>query len=171
MIIVLVVVVLAGLAFTAMQNNNNNPNPVASASADPGAIQAQIVSTATQFGIDPSLALAVAQQESGMRQFNATGGVLTSKAGALGVFQLEPATAQGLGVDPTDTTQNIQGGVQYLAQLLGKYQGDVNLTLAAYNAGPGNVDKYGGIPPFPETQAYVASVQALQQNQFASYAS
>jgi hypothetical protein len=76
------------------------------------------------------------------------------------LFQLLPSTAAGLGVDPNDPLQNIQGGVEYLSNLLNEYNGDVSLALAAYNAGPGNVAKYGGIPPFPETQNYVASILA-----------
>lgn len=115
-------------------------------------VQDQIVATATSYGIDPNLALAVANQESGYNQ-NAVSG-----AGAIGVFQLMPATAAGLGVDPTSLTGNIEGGVKYLSQLLNKYNGDTSLALAAYNAGPGNVAKYGGIPPFTETQNYVSSI-------------
>lgn len=113
-----------------------------------------ITSTAIQYGVDPSLALAVANQESGMNP-NAV-----SSAGAIGLFQLMPATAAQLGVDPTDVMQNIQGGIEYLSQMLTQFGGNVSLALAAYNAGPGVVTTYGGIPPYPETQNYVSSILA-----------
>lgn len=82
-----------------------------------------------------------------------------SCCGAQGVMQLMPSTAAGLGVtDPFDAEQNIMGGTKYLSQMMDLYDGDVKLTLAAYNAGAGNVAKYGGVPPFKETQAYVERV-------------
>ena len=115
-------------------------------------IQDQITATALQLGVDPTLALAVANQESGFSND------VTSSAGAIGVFQLMPSTASDLGVDPYNVSQNILGGVTYLKQMLTKFGGDVSLALAAYNAGPGNVDKYNGIPPFSETQNYVSSI-------------
>lgn len=117
-------------------------------------IQDLIVQTANSLGVDPALALAQAKAESGFDP-NAI-----SSAGAIGVFQLMPATAAGLGVDPTDITQNILGGVTYLKQMLDMFGGDTTLALAAYNAGPGNVQKYGGVPPFPETQNYVDKILA-----------
>lgn len=117
-------------------------------------LQALIRTEAAARGVDPALALAVANQESAYNQ------AAVSPAGAIGVFQLMPKTAASLGVDPYDVSQNVAGGVAYLAQLSAQYGGDVSLTLAAYNAGPGNVSKYGGVPPYPETQNYVARILA-----------
>jgi soluble lytic murein transglycosylase-like protein len=115
-------------------------------------VQSLIRAAALARGVDPALALAVAAQESNYDQF------ALSPRGAVGVFQLMPATAAGLGVDPYTLQGNIDGGVLYLSQLSRQYGGDVSLTLAAYNAGPGNVEKYGGVPPFPETQSYVSRI-------------
>lgn len=111
-----------------------------------------IVTTANQYGVDPGLALSVGHAESNLDP------TATSPKGAVGVMQLMPDTAAGLGVDPHDVHQNIIGGVKYLKQLSDKYGGDHRLVAAAYNAGPGAVDKHGGVPPFPETQAYVDKV-------------
>jgi soluble lytic murein transglycosylase-like protein len=85
-----------------------------------------------------------------------------SPKGALGLMQLMPATAQTLGVtDPMDPKQSIGAGAKYLSQLLARYGGDLRLALSAYNAGPGHVDKYGEVPPFPETQRYVHKILSL----------
>ena len=115
-----------------------------------GALADQI---ARRHGIDPKLFRALITAESG---WNAGAG---SSAGARGLTQLMPATARGLGVrNITDPAQNLEGGAKYLAQQLRTFGGDRRKALAAYNAGPGAVTKYGGVPPYAETQAYVAKI-------------
>ena len=107
----------------------------------------------SRFGVSVDLIKSVAKAES---NFNTKA---VSKAGAIGVMQLMPATAASLGVSNAyDPYQNIMGGAKYIRQMLDKYDGNVSLALAAYNAGSNNVDKYGGIPPFAETQNYVAKI-------------
>ncbi len=102
--------------------------------------------------LSPDLVEAVAWRESRSRP-----GVV-SRAGAIGEMQLMPATARSLGVDPYDSSQNYQGGATYLARLLRRYDNDLILALAAYNAGPGAVDRWRGVPPYKETRNYVAAV-------------
>ncbi len=110
---------------------------------------------ASTYGVSEKILKAVAKQES---DFNLTA---VSKAGAMGVMQLMPATAKELGVaDPFDAEQNIMGGAKLLAQNLKQFGGDLKLALAAYNAGPGAVKKYDGIPPYKETQNYVKNIMA-----------
>jgi len=118
-----------------------------------GAFEDMIRREAIAVGVDPSLVNAVARTESGMNP------AATSRVGAQGIMQLMPATARALGVtDPYDPAANIRGGATYLRGLLDHFNGNVRLAVAAYNAGPGAVERYGGVPPFAETQQYVARV-------------
>ena len=113
-----------------------------------------ITAKSRKHGIDPRLVRSVVWVESKYDQ-NAV-----SSAGALGLMQLMPATAKGLGVNnPFCPRENVDGGIRYLKWLLKHYRYNTELALAAYNAGPGNVKKYNGIPPFPETIKYIASVR------------
>ncbi len=114
---------------------------------------------ADKYNLDESLIKAVIKAESG---FNPNA---VSKAGASGLMQLMPGTARGLGVeDIFDVEQNIEGGAKYLRGMLDRFDGDKSLALAAYNAGPNAVKRYGGIPPYQETQNYVKRVLSYERN-------
>jgi soluble lytic murein transglycosylase-like protein len=130
----------------------------APAMVPPAQIDALVNDNAQSQAVDPALIKAIIANESG---FNANA---TSNVGAQGLMQLMPGTAAGLGVtDAYDPAQNVAGGTKYIKGLLEHFNGDVRLAVAAYNAGPGAVEKYGGVPPYAETQNYV-------QNVLASYA-
>jgi soluble lytic murein transglycosylase-like protein len=132
--------------------------PDAPAMVPPAQIDALVNDNAQSQNVDPALIKAIIANESG---FNANA---TSNVGAQGLMQLMPSTAAGLGVaNAYDPAQNVAGGTKYIKGLLDRFNGDVPLAVAAYNAGPNAVEKYGGVPPYAETQNYV-------QNVLASYA-
>ena len=116
-------------------------------------IKESIVKHSMEMGVDPALALSIAKKESNFSQNR------KSRYGAVGVFQLMPRTAKKLGYNPYSLNENIKGGLTYYKQMY-KMFGTTELALAAYNAGPGNVKKYNGIPPFKETKTFVASIMS-----------
>ncbi len=130
-----------------------NPNVSITKRPSKEQILSMIDVASEKYGVDSKLVKALVQQESG---FNPNA---KSKVGALGLMQLMPSTAKGLGVtDPMDPKQNIEGGVKYLKSMLDRFHGNTILALAAYNAGPNAVSKYDGVPPYKETQNYVKSI-------------
>jgi soluble lytic murein transglycosylase-like protein len=133
---------------------SNEPDPPAASSAAPVKTTGQIVAEASaEHGVDSDFIRSVIRQES------AGNASAVSRTGARGLMQLMPGTAEKLGVkDSFSPEQNVQGGAQYLRELLERYDGDATKALAAYNAGPAAVDKYKGIPPYRETRQYVSRV-------------
>jgi soluble lytic murein transglycosylase-like protein len=141
----------------SQMNGGDQTESVAASNAPsmvpPAQIDALVSDNAQSQSVDPALVKAIIANESG---FNANA---TSNTGAQGLMQLMPGTAAGLGVgNAYDPAQNVAGGTKYIKQLLDHFGGDVKLAVAAYNAGPGAVEKYGGVPPYAETQNYVQNV-------------
>lgn len=136
--------VWAGMTPTRPQASSGSMGP-------PPTLAQDFARAASATGLSPQLLEAVARQESG---FNPEA---QSAAGAVGVMQLMPATARELGVNPANAAQNIDGGAHYLAELVAEFK-SLPLALAAYNAGPGAVERYGGVPPYAQTQHYVQDI-------------
>lgn len=141
----------------ALQNlePENETSSINSTYASKSQLISMINQVAQKHGVDEKLVQALIKQESG---FNPNA---KSKVGAIGLMQLMPSTAKAMGVkNPYNAAQNVEGGVKYLKSMLNKYNDNIILALAAYNAGPGAVDKYSGVPPYKETENYVKNILA-----------
>lgn len=121
--------------------------------ANVNTVKAAIVKHSIEMGVDPAITLSIAKTESGFRH------EARSSHGAVGVFQLMPSTARRMGLNPYSLDDNIKGGIMYYKSMY-KMFGSMELALAAYNAGPGNVKKYRAVPPFSETKRFVAKITA-----------
>ncbi len=119
--------------------------------ANVSTVKAAIVKHSIEMGVDPAITLSIAKTESGFRH------EARSSHGAVGVFQLMPSTARRMGLNPYSMDDNIKGGIMYYKSMY-KMFGSMELALAAYNAGPGNVKKYRAVPPFSETRRFVAKI-------------
>lgn len=140
------------------RRNYGPPRPVATSS--PEDLEALIAKYSTMRSLDPDLVRAVIQVESGGQT------MALSHKGAMGLMQLMPATARQLSVeDPYDAEQNVSGGTRYLSWMLDLFNGNLELALSGYNAGPEAVNRYGGIPPYAETRSYVEKVLRIYRNE------
>lgn len=145
--IVLTTIVISALTITSVQAGINED-----------VVKETIVKHSMEMGVDPALALSIAKKESGFRH------EIRSKHGAVGVFQLMPSTANKMGYNPYYLSENIKAGLTYY-KLMYKMFGSTELALAAYNAGPGNVKRYGGqIPPYSETKRFVNVIMQDYKN-------
>ncbi len=129
--------------------------------ADVNTVKAAIVKHAIEMGVDPAIALSIARTESGFRH------EARSAHGAVGVFQLMPSTARRMGLNPYSLNDNIKGGILYYKKMYNMF-GSVELALAAYNAGPGNVKRYHAVPPYAETRRFVNKIMTDVKNQKAN---
>lgn len=139
--LLLLTIALFGMMFVQVQ----------AASVD--TVKAAIVKYSVEMGVDPAITLSIAKTESGFRHD------LRSSHGAVGVFQLMPSTARRMGLNPYSLDDNIKGGIMYYKSMYQMF-GKMELAIAAYNAGPGNVKKYNAVPPFRETKRFVANIMS-----------
>ena len=149
----IVLAILIGISFFSIKPAYSEGAPIPAVT-----VKEYIVKHSMELGIDPALALSIAKQESGFCHEK------KSRYGAVGVFQLLPSTAKKMGYNPYYLSENIKGGLKYY-QLMYKQFGSVELALAAYNAGPGNVARYKGMPPFKETKIFVNQIMTEYKNQ------